>query len=114
MAEAKLPSATNRQHNYRQVTWTLGQDQEGEPESDIWEFGTKTIQVAGDFAGARLDILGEILAGKFDGLNDSDTIPMSFTIPGLKTTDDLCARLKPKVEGGTENTKILVAVLMKR
>ena len=78
-------------------------------EAPAWDkIGTfATVEVTGDADG--VEILGSISGKDFFLLNDSDTLPLTFSSSGIKSCNDTFQSIKPKKIGpGVANVSMLI------
>lgn len=111
---AKKPQEIAADHSHRVSTYTLGKDEEGESMIEVQDYAMKMIQVVGEFGTAHVEVLGEILPGEMDQLTDYDGIPLTFYGRGIKSTDDRCSKIMPRVVGGNDLTKLRVGIMLCR
>lgn len=112
--DRKKPMEIEANHDHRINVWTLVKDQEGEPMTETIPYAVKMVQVVGEFAGASLQVMGEIIPGELDVLTDYDGIELSFWSRGIKSTDDRCSKVMPKVIGGSDLTNLRVGIMLTR
>lgn len=74
-----------------------------------------TVQIEGDFDGARVHIVGAVdNESPPRPLSDYAGVPMVFSLPGIMSSPDVVLYRRPEIIGGTTNTKVTVAILLKR
>jgi hypothetical protein len=91
----------------------LGSDDEGSL-ADLGGWDRASVQVFGTFSGASLSIEGSHDGENFAVLSDPQGLPLSLTAADLKAVTEPCRYIKPKVNGGDEETKLTVIVLARR
>ncbi len=110
-----VPGAAESGYN-EQVWNDMGAGDVGKPH-DVVGYGMAAFQIVG---GVR-DSAGVVIKGRLNGSSDFVTLPdddgfaVSLVETRIVQVSSLCVReIRPEIVGGTENTKISVAVLLKR
>jgi hypothetical protein len=96
------------------VIWEdLRNGDEGQPHGHLQLYGLptqRTFHVVGDLAGARVEILGGIIPGRFNYINDGERNNLVFDQPSIKRSMDLLAHIMPRIVDGSADTKVTIGM----
>lgn len=95
------------------ATWSdLGPKDDGAP-YEIMGASERCVQVSGDLSGARVFIDGSVDGTHFHPLYNPDGAPLMFRTPGLEAIREPVRFIRPRVDGGMDETKVEVVLMIR-
>lgn len=110
----KNPVRTHLSDDSIRDIWTGTAGDTFTPAGGLSEYDDRTIQVAGTFDTATIEIHGSADDENFSVLGDNTGTALSWSLAKVRTVVEYVSQIKPVVTGGAGNTDLKITLLAKR